>query len=280
MDNQRDKPGDQATNWKGGGARGWVASQQLLDQLFAPIDELIVKEISAGTPSRVLDIGCGTGSTTLAVARSVGAHATCAGIDISEGMIAAARARVAREGASVELIVGDAQTYPFAPARFDALISRFGVMFFADPVAAFANLRRAATADAMLRFIVWRGPEENPFMTTAERAAAPLLPNLPVRTVNEPGQFGLADRDRTQRFLESSGWRSVDIQPVDVSCAMPESALVSYLTNLGPVGRILQDADDELRARAIDAIRPAFDGYLKGAEVRFTAACWICRSGP
>lgn len=278
MNSQGAKPSEQASVWKGG-ARGWVASQRLLDQLFAPIDELIVKEVSANTPTSVLDIGCGTGSTTLAVSRSAGAQATCTGIDISEGMIDAARARAARDGVSIELIVGDAQTYSFAPARFDTLVSRFGVMFFADSVAAFANLRRAATADAMLRLVVWRGPEENPFMTAAERAAAPLLPNLPVRTSNEPGQFGLADRDRTQRLLQTTGWTSVDIQPVDIPCAMPASDLLFYLTHLGPVGRILQDADDSFRARVIDTIRPAFDDYVQGAEIRFNAACWICRAG-
>ena len=143
---------------------------------------------------RVLDVGCGTGSTTLAVARLLGAKGRCTGIDISEPMIAAARARAEREGTPASFIRADAQTHAFEPASFDMIISRFGVMFFDDSVRAFANLRRAARDDAELRFIAWRSAAENPFMTTAERAAAPLLPNLPARRPDAPGQFAFADR--------------------------------------------------------------------------------------
>jgi SAM-dependent methyltransferase len=190
-------------------------------------------------------------------------------------MIAAARARAERAGAPATFIVADAQTYPLERESFDAIISRFGVMFFDDPVAAFANLRGAARAGAVLRCVAWRSAAENPFMTTAERAAAPLLPDLPVRRPNEPGQFAFADRDRVRRILEASGWSEIDVQPLDVPCAMPEDALARYLTHLGPVGRSLQQADDELRARVVAAIRPAFDPFVHGPEVRFTGACWM-----
>ena len=112
-------------------------------------------------------------------------------------------------------------------------------------------------------------------MTTAERAAARLLPELPVRRPNEAGQFGLADRERVRTILEESGWSEIEIQPVDVACAMPESALVRYFTELGPVGCMLQQTDAELRARVIATVRPAFDPYVHGAQVRFTAKCWL-----
>ena len=190
-------------------------------------------------------------------------------------MIAAARGRAEREGASATFIVADAQTHPLERASFDAIISRFGVMFFDDPVAAFTNLRRAARAGARLRLVVWRSAAENPFMTTAERAAAPLLPDLPARRPGRAWPVRLRGPDRVRRILEESGWSEIDIQPIDVPCAMPESALVRYLTQLGPVGRILQQADDELRARVVATVRPAFDPYVHGAEVRFTAACWM-----
>ena len=111
-------------------------------------------------------------------------------------------------------------------------------------------------------------------MTTAERAAAPLLPNLPARRPDAPGQFAFADRDRVARILEESGWAEIDIRPIDVPCTLPEKVLARYVTRLGPVGRILQEADEETRKRVIDAVRAAFDPYVEGAEVRFTAACW------
>jgi len=261
--------------WTGAGARGWVASQELLDRMYQPFEDLLVDAISSETTSRVLDVGCGTGGTTIAAARRVGAAGSCTGIDIAAAMIAAARDRAVAAGASVSFIVADAQTYPFAGADFDAIMSRFGVMFFDDSIAAFTNLRRAARPGAVLRFVAWRSAADNPFMTTAERAAAPVLPDLPVRRPDEPGQFAFADRDRVRRILENSGWSDVDIHPIDVPCAMPENALVGYLTALGPVGRALQQADDGLRARVVAAVRPAFDAYVHGAEVRFTAACWM-----
>ena len=112
-------------------------------------------------------------------------------------------------------------------------------------------------------------------MTTAERAARPLLPNLPDRRSDGPGQFAFADPDRVAAILRESGWTAIEIQPIDVPCTLPEAVLARYVTQLGPVGRILQEADDETRKRVIDAVRPAFDPYVKGTEVRFTAACWL-----
>jgi SAM-dependent methyltransferase len=118
-----------------------------IDRVFQPIEDLLADAVSPGTTKRVLDVGCGTGGTTVAVARRLGAG-SATGIDISEAMIAAARGRAKPEGSSVTFIVGDAQTDPLEPGGFDAIVSRFGVMFFDDPIEAFANLRRAASAGA------------------------------------------------------------------------------------------------------------------------------------
>jgi hypothetical protein len=148
-------------------------------------------------------------------------------------------------------------------------------MFFDDPVRAFANLRRAAANHASIRFIAWRSAEENPFMTTAERVAAPLLPNLPPRRPDAPGQFAFADARRVHTILKESGWAEIDIQPLDVGCTVPEKGLNEYLTRLGPVGLALQDVDERTRTQVIETMRPAFDAYVHGAEVRFTAACWM-----
>jgi SAM-dependent methyltransferase len=161
------------------------------------------------------------------------------------------------------------------PASFDMIISRLGVMFFDDSVEAFANLHRAARHDADLRFIAWRSGEENAFMTTAERAAAPQLPNVLPRRPDAPGQFAFADQHRVHAILQASGWADIHIRPIDVACAFPEAALVGYLTRLGPLGRILHEADDRTRAQVIETVRAAFDPFVHGADVRFTAACWL-----
>ncbi|HZM96041.1 MAG TPA: class I SAM-dependent methyltransferase [Vicinamibacterales bacterium] len=266
---------DQTRLWNGPGGDAWVDEQELLDRLLKPFETLLIEAVAARSPKQLLDVGCGTGSTTLAAARLLGAQGRCIGVDISAPMIAAARARAEREGSQARFICANAEDHAFDPASADMIISRFGVMFFDDSVRAFANLRRAATGDAEMRCIAWRSAAENPFMTAAERAAAPLLPNLPVRRPDAPGQFAFGNRDRVRSILEKSGWAEIDIRPIDVASALPEKELVRYVTRFGPVGRILQDADAQTRARVIDAIRPAFDPYVHGDEVRVVAACWI-----
>lgn len=266
---------EQTALWNGRAGRAWVDAQQVLDRMFKPFEDRLAEAVRAAAAHRVLDVGCGTGSTTLAVARLLGAEGRCTGIDISEPMIAAAQTRAEREGTPARFVRADAQTHAFEPASFDMVISRFGVMFFDDPASAFANLRRAARDGAELRFVAWRSAAENPFMTTAERAAAPLLPNLPARRPDAPGQFAFADRQRVRAILEEGGWGEIDIRPIDVPCALPEKELVGYLTRLGPVGLVLQEADERTRTRIVETVRAAFDPYVHGDEVRFTAACWM-----
>ena len=287
---------EQARLWNGPSGRAWVENQELLDQVFKPLEELIVEAASARLRPAVLDVGCGAGATTLAVARGLqrtagvagAAHdvraesiepasavRACVGVDISEPLIAVARTRAERTHTPATFICANAQTYAFEPATFDLIVSRFGVMFFDDPVAAFGNLRRAARRGGELRAITWRNAAENPFMTTAERAAAPLLPNLPPRRPDAPGQFALADDRRVHAILEASGWSEIDIRPADVTCAMARQELVRYVTRLGPVGMALQEADAATCARVTDIVLPAFAPFIDGDQVRFTAACWI-----
>jgi SAM-dependent methyltransferase len=265
---------DQTTLWNGPGGRAWVDAQEVMDQVLKPFEDLLVEAVSArGLRGRALDVGCGTGGTTLAVARRLGTKGECIGIDVSEPMIAAARGRAAREGAPATFIRADAQEHAFEPASFDMILSRFGVMFFDDLVRAFANLRRAAKARVELRFVTWRSPAENPFMTTAERAAAPLL-SIPARRLEAPGPFALADERRLYGILQESGWAEIDIAPLDVVCTLPEKELIGYLTRFGPLGLALCETDERTRANVIEIVRAAFDPFVEGAVVRFTAACW------
>jgi SAM-dependent methyltransferase len=275
MGDQHQSESDQAKLWNGPGGQAWVELQGVLDQCLKPFEELLAQVVPTGFEDHVLDVGCGAGATTFAVARRLGPHGRATGVDISAPLISAAQARAEREGLPASFIRADAQRHGFTAADFSLIVSRFGVMFFDDSVQAFSNLRRAAREDASLQLLVWRGAAENPFMTTAERAAAPLLPNLPPRRPGAPGQFAFADEPRVTSILQESGWRDVALRPVDVTCGFGEQDLIRYFTRLGPVGQAFREADDALRAKIIAAVRPAFDPFVHGGDVRFDAACWM-----
>jgi len=275
VDTSQQANAEQIARWNDTAGRAWVETQETLDSVLAPFEALLVEAVAARKAQRVLDVGCGTGSTTLAIARQLGPKGMAVGVDVSAPMIALAKQRAARASAPPRFICADAQTHAFEPASFDMIVSRFGVMFFDDSVRAFANLRRAAAKGAHLHAIVWRSAADNPFMTTAEGAAAPFLPQIPPRKPDEPGQFAFADKNRVHSILEKSGWSEIDIQPLDVTCTLPKRELKDYITRLGPLGRVLPQLDEQQRSKIIAAVRAAFDPYVHGKEVRFTAACWM-----
>ncbi len=266
---------DQEEMWNGVGGKAWVRAQTLLDTAFQPFADILVKAVTAASATSVLDIGCGTGATTLAMAEALGPDADCLGLDISETMITHARKRAAETGSTAEFIIADAQTHPFEAGRFDVITSRFGVMFFEDPVAAFRNLNRAAQPGTNLIMLSWRGPAENPFMTTAETAARPLLPGLPEREPNARGQFGFADSTRVDSMLTEAGWSDGASEKIDVPCRFPLSTLDLYVSLMGPVGYAMaQGVDAETRTKVSDAVRGALMDFVEGDEIVFTAACW------
>lgn len=264
---------EQSRRWNDRAGRAWAELSEMLDRLLEPFVPLLLEEIEPAAGGRILDVGCGAGALTIAAARR-GAEAL--GVDISAPLIEAARARADRLGvAGASFVRGDAQTHRFDEKSFDALISRFGVMFFADPVAAFRNLRSAVRPGAKLACLAWRSAAENDFMTAAERSAADLLPQLPGRVENGPGQFGFADPDAVRAILAEGGWRSVAIRPVDVECSLPEDDLRLYARRMGPVADLLPTLDQTRRSEVERRLDAAFLPYVQGGEGRFTAACWL-----
>jgi len=276
MNAQKIEEMSQSQLWNGPAGQAWLGMQAMLDSLFEPFEALLVDAVRWHDPRNVLDIGCGTGATTLAIARALAPDGACTGADLSQMMIDRARSRAAAEpeGVHASFRSGDASRLDGA-GPFDMATSRFGVMFFDDPAAAFARIRAAMTPDAPLAAIAWRSAAENPFMTCAERAAAPLLPPLPPVQPGAPGQFAFADPERVRAILGASGWRDVALSPIDIACTMPETALLPYLSNLGRIGITLQQADAATRDHVFGIVRAAFDPFVDGDTIRFNAACWM-----
>lgn len=262
----------QAAWWNAAG-QGWAQAQDIVGLMLAPFQDVLVEAARERPRTRVLDVGCGTGAVTRAVAEATGAH--CVGVDIAESMLEAARGR-----GGAEFLRADAQVHAF-DTTFDLVVSRFGVMFFDDTTAAFRNLLNATTKGGELCFVTWRTRDENPFMTTASATAAKLVPDAPAPDPDGPGPHALADPDRTREMLERAGWTGIGIRPLDRVCTIPESLLVPYLSNLGPISRALKEAPEEDRDAMMAEVRGAFDGFVHGDEVRAPAGCWqVTASAP
>ena len=266
----------QAAYWKQAGGQAWVDLQDLMDRLNQPICDAVVAAGFPGAGGAVLDIGCGAGATTLAMARRVGPTGRSVGVDVSAPLLAAARTSAQTQGiANAAFLEGDAQTFDLGTAAYDAAISRFGVMFFSDFDLAFANLRRALRPGAKLAFACWRGPADNPLAGAPVEAAAPFLPPLPQSDPDAPGRWAFAKPDRVRGILTRSGWRDIDITPLDVPTPIALDDLMTLSLRMGPLGTVLQQADEATQAKVRTAVAERLAAYETDGVVAMSSACWL-----
>ena len=201
--------------WNSPATASWVTLQERLDAFFMPLAQAALDHAQPAPGEHVIDVGCGCGATTLALAERVGASGNVHGVDISRPMLGRARQRVDANGPpQVTLTLADAGTHDFPPGSVDLIFSRLGVMFFGDPIAAFANLRRALKPTGRMVFACLQAPA-NPFTMTAVHAARPLLPpgTIPVPGPDEPGMFSFAEPARVQRILKAAGFAAIALLP-------------------------------------------------------------------
>jgi SAM-dependent methyltransferase len=251
----------------------WLEFEDQLEEVGGPPGELAMDRLGLLPGQQVVDLGCGSGGTTLELASRVGHDGQVVGVDIAAEMLARGRERAARLGTgNIEFLHADVQVHDLGEARFDAAYSRFGVMFFADPVAAFANVRRALRPGAVLSFVCWQSVFDNEWMLVPGAAVAAVTGSLPpMPGPAEPGPFSLADPGRVRAVLEAAGFGSVAIVPhadqvVISEDRIPEVALTSV--RVGGVREALRDADQQTRERAVAAIEEAMRARLQDGEVR------------
>jgi SAM-dependent methyltransferase len=258
--------------WNGEIATNWVARLAHFERGFTGINEALMAFARLESGMAVLDAGCGAGTTTEEIATAV-APGRVVGLDISKPLIEAARAR---SSGATTFIEADASDYPFTP-EFDLIFSRLGLMFFVDPVKSFANLRRALKPGGRLAFLCWCPQAEICYLWEPYQAARDLLPALDPTPDNEPGPFGLADRARTACLLQEAGWHDIRIAratPSSLLGATPKEA-AEQVMNMGPLARLLRQADAALKAKVLERITPVLAQWATPAGVAPPAACWL-----
>jgi len=269
---------DQIAYWNGPGGQHWVDRQNTQDIVLAPISEILTQRADAKPGERVLDVGCGCGATSLALAQTVGPTGHILGVDVSAAMLDRAR-QVAPAHLPVHFVLADATVYPFERASFDLLVSRFGVMFFAEPTRSFANLHRALRASGRLAFVCWREPRENPFFMVPLQAAYKHAPKLPQLGPEDPGPFSFASAERVGRILGEAGFHNVAAEPcnlsLDIAAGRGLEAAVQGALQIGPAARALAEQPPAVIAAATNSIREALEPFVRDQSVLLPASIWI-----
>lgn len=255
----------------------WVKGNAMLDTMLEPLGEQAVARADPAPGASVLDVGCGAGATTLSLARRLGPDGVVTGLDISAPLLALARERAAEANLkNTRFELGDAQTQAL-DTPFDLVFSRFGVMFFADPDAAFANLRRSLRGDGRLLFVCWQEVRRNAWMLEPMLAVAPHVALPEPAPEGAPGPFSLADPERVRGILERAGFKGVALEstelPLQLGGARTVDQAVQFLIELSPIGAVLRDTEDP--APAIDALREMLASRMGSAGIELDAAAWL-----
>ncbi len=268
----------QSEYWHGSGGERWANLKAPHDAMLAPLTEKVFDAVGFAPGQRVLDLGCGTGTTTFEIAQRIAPTGSVTGIDFSETLLALARKqRAAEPDLPVAFESADVETHAFTPGSFDVAFSRIGVMFYADPAAAFANIRRALISGGRLAFVCWREVRANTWASVTIGIARRHIELPPRPGPEDPGPYSFRDPERVRRILTEAGWSAIAIEELDADAYMGadlDEAVAKFLA-MGPIASLVQAAPDDKRAAIAAELRAALPEYVTEGGVIMHAATWM-----
>lgn len=269
---------DQIEFWNSPAGDRWTELMESQDRMLGPLGDLAMEAADIMPGHRIIDIGCGCGTTTLELARRAGRSGHVLGIDVSTPMLERAQARAAAESdLSVTLENRDAATYAFEPQSFDRMFSRFGVMFFTDPVAAFANVRQALKLGGRIGFVCWQPLDLNPWMAVPIQVASQYVERPEPPAPDAPGPFAFRDPVRIETILADAGFANIEIKPHRMALQFEADipGTVTKLLQLGPMARPVAQALPDVQNRIAGDLADAIAQYQGPDRVRIDSASWI-----
>ncbi len=277
---------EQLEFWSGVGGERWVAQQNIRDAMLGGFGKAVLREANAQPGEIVIDVGCGCGETTVALAQAVGESGAVTAVDVSKPILREAQSRLANFP-NTRAVLADAATFSFPTGQVDLVFSRFGVMFFGDPRAAFMNLRKAMQPSGRLVFACWRSPGENPWLTAPAEAISMHFPNQAPPDPDAPGPFAFADPDKVSRILTAAGFAQPTFikidQVMDLASGSGVEGAVKRTMEFGIVARNLDagaGAGDDLRGVVGETLRTFFKPQLVDGRIELAAAIWIVMANP
>lgn len=267
--------------WSGSGGEYWVVNQQQMDTMLKPLGDAALAHIDLASVQHLLDIGCGTGSTTLDIAARLSDGARVTGADLSVPMTDYARSRVTETGVkNAEFITCDLQLDPFEPAIFDAAFSRFGVMFFDAPVAGFKNIHAALKPGAPLAFVCWQTPSENLWHSLAVATAKKFIEMPSAPEPRAPGPFAFAETEYVTSILEDAGFSDIVMTPheqtVELFSGQDVRSAAENFARINPIiSAFVTEAGEDKAEPLIAALAETLAPHHKDGALHFPSATWL-----
>ena len=266
--------------WNSDAAATWWSRPERYDAMLAPFGERVLGAAALTAGEQVLDVGCGAGQLSLQAASVVGPTGRVTASDISTALLAVAQRRAADAGlGNVDVLEADAQTHSFTAASYDVVLSRFGVMFFADPVAAFANLLAATRPGGRLAFVCWQPAPLNEWVTVPLFAAGPHVGFPEPPAPGAPGPFAFGEPDRVRQVLGDAGWADVALDDVRTTTtpggARSAAEAVAFICEDTFGKTMLAKAEPAVREAAIAALTTAYEERVRDGRVQLDAAVWV-----